>query len=862
MAACHSNAPAPAAINSPSPEASLAITLGSLPTSLAVGSTFQFTAAVSNVTNTAVTWAVSGVTGGNATVGTISATGLYTAPALVPSPAAVSITATSQADTTKSASATVTINILFTLSPPASTSLEVIGAERFVVTLEGTTNTAVTWTVNGIAGGNSTLGNISNTGLYVAPQFPPSPATVTITATEAYSSMSLSAQLTITPPPISVSINPTFLNMPVNGTMQFAAQATTTSALPISTALVWGVKSPGASGEALYGRISSTGLYTAPAKPPAANPIPIYVTSQEDPTRSAVAYVSVTTGPVVTVTPASAALVPGGTVQFSASGAGVSNTNVTWSVNGTTGGSPAVGTITSSGLYTAPPGASALLVSVQATLMSNVNSSATASIAIMPPGTVSTTQNPQVASYSFNVPEASQVFVQFGPDTNYGFNTSTQSTPSSGGQVQILVAGMRGFTPYHMRAVAQFSDGTQFADSDHVFTTGGLSAAQIPSMTATTTPGMTPSGGIELLDLLEPGGTDVVATDLSGNVIWYYDNGNPAVVPNPIKLLPDGDVLINFTANGVDGTDSLVEEVDFAGNVVWQMSAADLNAALAAAGFNITVVGTHHDVAVLPNGHLILIASENQNFADLPGYPGTTTVTGDVLIDLDTNRTPVWVWSEFDYLDVNRHPMSFPDWTHTNAVLYSPSDGDLIISLRHQYWVIKIDYNNGLGTGDIVWKLGWQGDFALEGGTDPIDWFYAQHDPSFVSSNSSGTFDLTLFDNGDNRPINGTPCGDAPTSPCYSRVPVFEIDESAMTATILWQDTLPMFSFFGGNAEVLPNGNSEFDECASGGASTAASVYEVTQDPVSPQTVWQLQITGQYAYRAMRIPSLYPGVQW
>ena len=45
-------------------------------------------------------------------------------------------------------------------------------------------------------------------------------------------------------------------------------------------------------------------------------------------------------------------------------------------------------------------------------------------------------------------------------------------------------------------------------------------------------------------------------------------------------------------------------------------------------------------------------------------------------------------------------------------------------------------------------------------------------------------------------------------------------------------------------------------------ASTAASVYEVTQDPTNPQTVWQLQITGQNAYRAMRIPSLYPGVQW
>ena len=570
----------------------------------------------------------------------------------------------------------------------------------------------------------------------------------------------------------------------------------------------------------------------------------------------------------VTLTPASAALAPGGTAQFSASAGGVATSSVTWSVNGTAGGSAAVGTITSSGLYTAPQASSSMLVSVQATLTSNTNSSGTASVAIMPPGTVSTTHNPQVALYSFSVPEASTVYIQFGPDSNYGLNTWTQTTPSGGGQVKILVAGMRAFTPYHMRAVAQLSDGTQFTDLDQVFTTGGLSPNQIPSITATTTTSMTPSSGIELLDLLVFAGTstaeDVVATDLSGNVIWSYDPGLTGLSPNPVKLLPNGNILINYSNPvGESGADSVLQEVDLAGDVVWQMTADDLNAALAGAGYNITVVGTHHDVAALPNGHLILIASSNQDFTDLTGYTGTVTVWGDVLIDLDTNHKPVWVWSEFDHLDVNRHPMNFPsDWTHTNAVVYSPSDGDLIISIRHQYWVIKIDYDNGLGSGDIVWKLGWQGDFTLVGGTDPVDWFYAQHGPSFVTSNTSGTYQLTLFDNGDNRPINGSPCGEGPVSPCYSTVPLLEINESAMTATVQWQDTLSMFSFFGGNAEVLPNGNVEFNECASGGTSSGGSVYEVTRGPTSPQTVWQLQIAGQNSYRANRLPSLYPGVQW
>jgi serine protease len=68
-----------------------------------------FTATVSNSSDTSVTWQVNNVTGGNATVGTISTSGVYSAPASVPSPATVTITAVSVADSTRSGSAQVTI---------------------------------------------------------------------------------------------------------------------------------------------------------------------------------------------------------------------------------------------------------------------------------------------------------------------------------------------------------------------------------------------------------------------------------------------------------------------------------------------------------------------------------------------------------------------------------------------------------------------------------------------------------------------------------------------------------------------------------------------------------------------------------
>ena len=84
----------------------VSVTIAPTSATVAARGTQQFTATVQNTSNTAVTWQVNGVTGGNATVGTISSSGLYTAPA---SPATVTVTAVSQADTTKSASAQVTI---------------------------------------------------------------------------------------------------------------------------------------------------------------------------------------------------------------------------------------------------------------------------------------------------------------------------------------------------------------------------------------------------------------------------------------------------------------------------------------------------------------------------------------------------------------------------------------------------------------------------------------------------------------------------------------------------------------------------------------------------------------------------------
>jgi hypothetical protein len=262
-----------------------------------------------------------------------------------------------------------------------------------------------------------------------------------------------------------------------------------------------------------------------------------------------------------------------------------------------------------------------------------------------------------------------------------------------------------------------------------------------PSVTVTP-PALARSGGVELISALGPAVSPVVL-DSDGSVIWYYYDPNltPGALANPIRELSNGNFLINFTVD--------VREVDLQGNIVREITLDQLNNALGAAGYSVAAQSIHHDLLRLGNGHWILLFNESRDFQDLPGYPGVTSVLGDALVDLDSNNQPVWVWRAFDHLDVNRHPYLFPDWTHSNAIVYT-TDGNLLLSMRHQSWIIKIDYANGSGAGDVLWRLGPEGDFTLSS-TDPAQWFYNQHFPKLLQTTGSSS-QFVIYDNGDTRP--------------------------------------------------------------------------------------------------------------
>ncbi|MGC2108338.1 MAG: hypothetical protein WA655_02405 [Candidatus Korobacteraceae bacterium] len=95
--------------NPPPPPPTTTVTVSPATANVQEGSTQQFTATVTNSSSTTVNWQVNGIAGGNASVGTIDSTGLYTAPDAIPNPASVTVTAVLQVNNAISSNAIVTV---------------------------------------------------------------------------------------------------------------------------------------------------------------------------------------------------------------------------------------------------------------------------------------------------------------------------------------------------------------------------------------------------------------------------------------------------------------------------------------------------------------------------------------------------------------------------------------------------------------------------------------------------------------------------------------------------------------------------------------------------------------------------------
>jgi hypothetical protein len=207
--------------------------------------TFQATVSGTGDYNQSVQWYVNGVAGGNSTYGTIDTTGNYCAPSQPPSNNPVSIQAVATANTSISGTASVRI-ILITISPTQA-QMYVGGTQQFTAMVTGAVNNQVTWEVNQVLGGNSTLGTISSSGLYTAPaQY--TNTEITVVAYNTDPTINVGAAITLS---AIIVISPQNPQLTYGSTQQFTATLDGTQ-----TQVNW---------LATYGNITSTGLYTATA---------------------------------------------------------------------------------------------------------------------------------------------------------------------------------------------------------------------------------------------------------------------------------------------------------------------------------------------------------------------------------------------------------------------------------------------------------------------------------------------------------------------------------------------------------------------------------------------------------------------
>ncbi len=466
---------------------------------------------------------------------------------------------------------------------------------------------------------------------------------------------------------------------------------------------------------------------------------------------------------------------------------------------------------------------------------------------------VTATAHPLVALYSAPAcAEGLRMIVMF-RHTGEGQRTSTSPRPCRVGQtMNIYLAGMQSDSTYGVQHVLVDETGAPVATGPELSFRTARPAIRLPVSTVLRAPGAQSSYAdpITLQSVGKRVGIPHIpfASDMTGKVLWYY-NVNNAQIMRPV----DGGTLL-LLAPDPDGIHRILREIDVAGNVVRETNWLALNYQLEALGLD-PITDLHHEAIRLANGHTLILASLFRMVEGEEGEPPHAFL-GDVILDLDENWQIVWSWNGFDHLDTSRlptldercgehrNPHVCPDpeaydWLHSNTIAYVPEDGSLLITVRNQDWVLKLDYQDGAGAGEVLWRLGPEGDFAIQS-DDPYPWFTHPHDTHFEGDQ------LITYDNGSTRCVE--------TDVCYSRGQLYNIDESTMTVSLALNADLQNFSRAFGAAQKLANGNFHF---TSGYQGQEGSQYS-TLDEVRPDGTLDFSLrTEGFVYRSFRMRDLY-----
>ncbi|MFW6116077.1 MAG: aryl-sulfate sulfotransferase, partial [Chloroflexota bacterium] len=292
---------------------------------------------------------------------------------------------------------------------------------------------------------------------------------------------------------------------------------------------------------------------------------------------------------------------------------------------------------------------------------------------------------------------------------------------------------------------------------------------------------------------------------------------------NVAYLLEDGELLRSamlegpsrFTAGGAGGR---VERFDWDGDLLWSFE------------YHSPDHRAHHDVELLPNGNLLMIAWEYKTPAQAiqAGSRPSLAQQGlwpDHIIEVNPAKQIVWRWHVWDHLvqdhdparenygiiadhperiDVNYRTSQGADWNHVNAVDYNASLDQILLSVRHFNEIWIIDHSTTITqargpAGDLLYRWGNPAAYGADGNQI----LYGQHDAHWLEAGLPGAGDVLLFNNG---------AGRTPQRSSVEQL-ALPVDQSgayaSLDATVTWSYELPADLYSGkiSGAQRLPNGN-------------------------------------------------------
>jgi len=380
----------------------------------------------------------------------------------------------------------------------------------------------------------------------------------------------------------------------------------------------------------------------------------------------------------------------------------------------------------------------------------------------------------------------------------------------------------------------------------------------------------------------------------SGEVVHTWDSSfKPAL---SVYLLENSNLLRTafpgfnprFWGGGIGGR---VEMIDWNGTVIWYFEHTNSEHCL------------HHDVEILPNGNILMIAWEHKSVAEAiaAGRDPNTMPMGELWPDHVIEVEPiggsggntVWEWHVWDHLiqdfdptkdnygvvadhpelvDINYGGRFLADWLHINSIDYNEEFDQIILSVHNfnEIWVIDhsttteeaaghIGGNSGKG-GDLLYR--WGNPEAYRAGNEADRKLFRQHDAKWIEPSLSGEGNILIFNNGWGRPGGDSSSIDEIVPPVdgngnYSYQPGSAYGPEEAVWTYSAENPADFFAINLAGAQRLPNGNTLICNGPNG------IFFEVTSEK---EIVWEYlnqepNLIDNHVFKIHRYAPDYPGLK-